>query len=38
MKIIYLSDTHEQHNKLTGLLPAGDLIIHGGDITNRGKK
>ncbi|NDV68928.1 metallophosphatase domain-containing protein [Dysgonomonas sp. 25] len=37
MKILFLSDTHEQHDKLTNL-PTADMIIHGGDISNRGKK
>lgn len=36
MKIVFISDTHEQHNKLVNL-PEADMIIHGGDITNRGK-
>lgn len=37
MKVVFLSDTHEQHGKLQNL-PDGDIIIHGGDITNRGKE
>lgn len=36
MKIVFISDTHEQHEKLVNL-PEADMIIHGGDITNRGK-
>ena len=35
MKILFLSDTHECHHRLTGL-PDADMIIHGGDITDRG--
>lgn len=31
MKIVCISDTHELHRDL--LLPAGDLLIHAGDIT-----
>lgn len=34
MKIICISDTHNQHEKLN--LPEGDLLIHSGDWTNRG--
>lgn len=36
MKIVFISDTHKQHNKLINL-PEADMIIHGGDSTNRGK-
>ena len=36
MKILFLSDTHEQHERLINL-PEADLIIHGGDMTDRGK-
>lgn len=36
MKIVFISDTHEQHDRLVNL-PEADMIIHGGDITNRGK-
>jgi Icc-related predicted phosphoesterase len=36
MKILFLSDTHEFHRQLTNL-PSADMIIHAGDITNRGK-
>ena len=34
MKIVCLSDTHQQHRKLT--IPAGDLLIHAGDVTMNG--
>lgn len=37
MKVIFISDTHEQHDKLINLSEA-DMIIHGGDITKRGKE
>lgn len=37
MKILFLSDTHEQHRNLTNL-PDADIIIHGGDLTGRGKQ
>ncbi len=36
MKIICISDTHNQHEKL--LLPEGDCIIHAGDFTDSGTK
>jgi len=36
MKIIFISDTHGLHNELA--LPKGDMIIHGGDITDYGTK
>lgn len=34
MKIILISDTHNQHEKL--ILPRGDMIIHAGDISGSG--
>lgn len=34
MKIVAISDTHEQHDQL--ILPDGDVLIHAGDITYRG--
>ncbi|MBP6128267.1 metallophosphatase domain-containing protein [Flavobacterium sp.] len=34
MKITTLSDTHGLHHKL--LLPGGDILIHAGDVCNRG--
>lgn len=37
-KITAISDTHGLHSKLNGKLPGGDLIIHSGDISNRGFK
>ena len=37
MKITFISDTHGKHYKTTqDLLPGGDMIIHAGDISNRG--
>ena len=36
MKIICISDTHNQHKNLT--VPDGDLLIHAGDITSNGDK
>lgn len=34
VKIVCISDTHEQHRKVK--VPDGDLLIHAGDITNSG--
>ena len=34
MKIVFISDTHGLHQKLKEL--SGDIIIHAGDISNRG--
>ena len=36
MRIIAISDTHGLHEDL--ILPEGDLIIHGGDISDHGSK
>ncbi len=36
MRFVTISDTHAQHRKL--FLPPGDVLIHAGDITSRGKK
>jgi len=36
MKILFLSDTHGLHQKL-GDLPQADILIHSGDISNRGR-
>lgn len=36
MKIVAISDTHNQHNKL--IIPECDLLIHAGDWTGQGKK
>ena len=35
MRIVCVSDTHSQHEKL--VLPEGDLLIHSGDFSNLGK-
>lgn len=37
MKIIAISDTHGQHHALSQL-PAGDMLIHAGDISRNGKE
>ena len=36
MKIIFISDTHGQHDFLD--LPEGDMIIHAGDVSSRGTR
>ncbi len=36
MRIVFISDTHNQHRKLT--LPEGDVLIHAGDVSGRGTK
>src|SRR5271166_4785835 len=35
MKIVAISDTHEQHAQV--VVPEGDILIHSGDFTNLGK-
>jgi len=35
LRIVLISDTHMQHQKL--VMPQGDLLIHAGDFTNRGR-
>jgi predicted phosphohydrolase len=35
MKIIFVSDTHGKHHQIE--LPEGDMIIHSGDISSRGR-
>jgi Icc-related predicted phosphoesterase len=36
MRITFISDSHNQHKKLRGDLPGGDLLLHGGDISSMG--
>lgn len=36
MKILFISDTHGEHQKLNNL-PQADILIHSGDISKRGK-
>lgn len=36
MKIVSISDTHGEHDKL--ILPTGDILIHAGDVSNKGDK
>ena len=35
MKLVCISDTHGRHEKLK--VPAGDILIHAGDICSRGQ-
>jgi predicted phosphodiesterase len=35
MKLVFLSDTHNQHNSIK--VPDGDVLIHSGDATSTGK-
>jgi adhesin HecA-like repeat protein len=34
MKLVAISDTHDLHGSL--IIPEGDVLIHAGDLTNRG--
>jgi len=34
MRIVAISDTHQQHNQIT--VPDGDILVHAGDWTNQG--
>jgi Icc-related predicted phosphoesterase len=36
IRITTISDTHTKHMELNGYLPGGDILIHAGDISNRG--
>ncbi len=36
MKIVAISDTHGLHNNLA--LGSGDILIHAGDVSNKGEK
>lgn len=36
MKIIFLSDTHGYHRRVT--IPEGDILIHGGDLSSQGRE
>ena len=35
MKLVIISDTHGYHDRLTGALPSGDVLIHCGDVSHR---
>ena len=36
MRIVCISDTHEQHKKMVHPIPEGDILIHAGDATWKG--
>lgn len=36
-KIIAISDTHGLHDQITKDLGSGDIIVHGGDVSNKGR-
>ena len=36
MRLTFISDTHGKHSQVTSSLPGGDVLIHAGDISNRG--
>lgn len=36
MDLVFISDTHNLHKRITEYLPSGDVIIHSGDVTNTG--
>lgn len=38
MRIVCISDTHNQHSNKGLILPEGDCIIHAGDVSGRGYK
>ena len=38
MNITFISDSHGKHNRMTDDLSGGDMIIHAGDVSNRGLK
>ena len=35
-RLTFLSDTHTKHDKVSGFLTGGDMLIHAGDLTGRG--
>jgi len=35
-RITFISDTHTKHDKLSGFLTGGDILVHAGDLTGRG--
>lgn len=37
MRITFISDTHNKHRELDGLLSGGDVLVHCGDISSMGK-
>jgi len=37
MKIVFISDTHDQHGEMITQVPDGDILIHAGDATMLGR-
>ena len=35
-RITFISDTHTKHDKVSGFLTWGDILVHAGDLTGRG--
>jgi len=35
-RITFISDTHTKHDKISGFLTGGDILVHAGDLTSRG--
>lgn len=35
-RITFISDTHTKHDKVSGFLTGGDILVHAGDLTGRG--
>lgn len=38
MRIVCISDTHGLHYQMTNPLPQGDMLLHAGDCTNKGRE
>jgi Icc-related predicted phosphoesterase len=38
MRLICISDTHSRHNEMGHPLPKGDVLIHAGDLSNKGSE
>lgn len=38
MRIVCISDTHDQLDKIVDRIPDGDILVHCGDFTNNGEK
>ena len=36
MRIVCISDTHSLHGGMSHEIPSGDVLIHAGDVSNRG--
>ena len=37
MRIVFISDTHDQHDRMLAPIPDGDILIHAGDATMMGR-